>query len=264
MKILTLYDGTLHAKIALTYGIRKVRESGGEVVALHIFDTARFVDYDAGPKAEVLARSEAIRRLEEAKKIINETASGIRTRIISAEGDVEHLTIQYAKSERADLLLAPQRYKGVVKAAPCPVYLIPGTILVPVDSTDNQLENMGRLREEAAATGARVVLLGIVPVHLYSREEKQELDMVKKETSARMNRIDAMLSGQGIETKKITRSGYPDEEIVKAAEEYSASLIIMPAGGDSPSELTKAVAIILDEPKRIKGPLMLLPQTVSV
>ena len=50
-------------------------------------------------------------------------------------------------------------------------------------------------------------------------------------------------------------AGYPDEEILKAAEEFAVSLIMLPTGGKTPSELTKAAAILLEEPERIRRPV---------
>src|SRR4030067_3408584 len=75
MKILVAYDGTLHSKVALEYGIRKVREKGGEVLVLQVFQASLFVDYDAGPRAWETARDESRRHIEETKKNI-ETDGG--------------------------------------------------------------------------------------------------------------------------------------------------------------------------------------------
>lgn len=258
MKILVLYDGTLQAKNALKYGIHKAREKDGEVVALHVFDRSRFVDYDAGPKAEELARVEAARHLEDARKIVSETAAGVQTRILSVEGDVEQLTVRYAVDEQAEVILAPPRYRGMAKSAPCPVYPIPGTILVPVDNTETPDLSIEKIREEVAMTGSKVMLLGVVPVHLYSREEKRELEKVKKDTAQEMKRLRKALSGSGIESSEVLRSGYPDEEILKAAEENSVSLIILPSGGATPSELSKAAVILAGESDRVKWPVMLV------
>jgi len=47
MKIMVAYDGTLQAKEALVYGIEKARTKGGEVIALQVFNSPLFVDYDA-------------------------------------------------------------------------------------------------------------------------------------------------------------------------------------------------------------------------
>jgi nucleotide-binding universal stress UspA family protein len=261
MKILSVYDGTIHAKNALQYGIDKIREKGGEVLLLQIFDSSIFVDYDAGPKAEEMARAEAAQQLEAARQIIQDTAAGISVRVVSEEGDPEQTVLRYAEAEHPELVLAPPRYKALVRTALCPVYSIPGAILVPVDDTDIQFANMDSIREEAAATGSKVILLGIVPVHLYSKEEKKELEKVSKKTDARLNRINKMLAEAGIETKKIMRSGYPDEEIMKAADEFSVSLVILPSGGSTPSELRKAAAVILNEPNRPKSPFLLVPAT---
>lgn len=261
MKILIAYDGTVHAKTALKYGLNKAREKQGEILVLHVFDRSAFIDYDAGPKAEEMARAEAARHIEEAKKLIGEAAAGVQARISTEEGDAEEVVLQYAERGQPDLILAPPRYKALKKSSSFTVYIIPGVILVPVDNTVSPLSNIDRIQEEAAATKSKVVLLGVVPIHLYSREERKELEAVRKETGARLNAIEKALAADGIETKKVLRSGYPDEEILKAADEFSASMILIPAGGDAPSELSKAAAVILDEPERVRTPVLLLPST---
>jgi len=259
MKILTVYDGTLNAKKALLYGIVKARSEGGELILLHVFDPDLFIDYDAGPKAEELARAESRRYVEEARKIIAEKGEGLPVRMISVEGDAVRTIRLQVEEEHADLLLLTERYKGVVRNVDCPITMIPGTILVPVDNTGNALANLERINEEVKATGSRVLVLGIVPVHLYSREEKKELERVRKSTDAVVNSLKRALAMKGIEAVSSVVAGYPDEEILKAAEASVASLIILPSGGATPSELTKAAAILLDEPKQLRWAISLLP-----
>ncbi len=261
MKILVAYDGTLHSKVALEYGIQKVREKGGEVLALHVFQSSLFVDYDAGPRALETAREESRRHIEEAKKIIEKSSNGVRVHIMSEEGDPQEVIVRYATDEHVDLVLVPPRYKAVVKTATAPVYIIPGTILVPVDNTDGPLATIVDIIGEAKATGSQVMIVGLVPIHLYSRGEKKELEKLKKETAAKARKLKKALNEHGIQASEIIRPGYPDEEILKAADEYSVSMIILPTGGITPSELSKAAAVILDEPERLKRPVILLPVT---
>lgn len=259
MKILTIYDGTIQSKTALQYGLRKAKEKGGEVVVLQVFQSRLFVDYDAGPRAEEIARAEAARHLRDVENIIREAGhQDILVRILSEEGDTIEETLRVSETEHADLILSSPRYKVIAKKAPCPVYIMPGTILVPVDTSDALLTDLDEITAEAKATGSKVLLLGIVPMHLYSREEKKELDQVKKNTSTMVKKVKKALSEKGIETAETVRSGYPDEEILKAAGEYAVSLIILPSGGKTPSELSKAAAIILDEPERVKQPVYLM------
>lgn len=259
MKILTIYDGTIQSKTALQYGLQKAKEKGGEVVVLQVFQSSLFVDYDAGPRAEEIARTEAARHLRDVETIIREAGhQGILVRILSEEGDTIEETLRVSETEHTDLILSSPRYKAIAKKAPCPVYIMPGTILVPVDTSDALLTDLDEITAEAKATGSKVLLLGIVPMHLYSREEKKELDQVKKNTSTMVKKVKKALSEKGIETAEIVRSGYPDEEILKAAGEYAVSLIILPSGGKTPSELSKAAAIILDELERVKQPVYLL------
>ena len=258
MKILTIYDGTLQSKTALRYGINKAREKSGEVIVLHVFQSSLFVDYGAGPRAEELARTEWTQHARYAEKIIEEEGSGVLVRLQVEEGEPEQELLRCAVSEHPDLILATPRYKGVTKAAPCPVYIMPGTILVPVDNSDAALAGLDKIIGEAKATGSRILLLGIVSIHLYSAGERKELEEVRNSTVAAMKKIKKALVGQKIEASEIVRSGYPDEEILKVAGELAVSLIILPSGGKTPSELTKAASILLDEPERIKQPVYML------
>jgi nucleotide-binding universal stress UspA family protein len=115
MKVLVEYDGTLQAKEALKYGVEKVKENGGEVVALQVFNSSMFIDYDVFV-AEEAGRAEALRFAEEAKAILGETGKGLLTRVIFAEGNPEEETINYARENNVDLLLCSPRYKSIIRS----------------------------------------------------------------------------------------------------------------------------------------------------
>ena len=264
MNILVVYDGTLHAKKAVRYGIKKLHEAGGELTILQVFDPRLFIDYDAGPRAEAMARQEAAQGLAEARQIVSEQAAGIAVRIISDEGDAAQKVREYAEAERPGLVLAPPRYKDLAKSLSCPFTLVPGTILVPLDNTGSPAPSIERISDEALSTGSRVLLLGVVPIHLYSREEKKELERVKKEIASAVTKLKKVLTEKGIAVTEMVRSGYPDEEILKAADEHAVSLILLPSGSAVPSELSKAAAIILEESERLKWPVFLLPPAEAV
>ncbi len=259
MKLLIAYDGTLNSKTALRYGLGKLKEQGGRAVVLSLFHSAMFVDYGAGPRAEEVARAESARHLDEARKIIEELGEGLRVRIVEKEGEPESEITGFAEEEGADLILAPPRYKSIIKNAPCPVVLIPGAILVPVDSTENSAAAIDRIVAESKATGSKVVLMGIVPVHMYGRSERDELRKVERDTRASLKEVKEALDKQGVETVETMRPGYPDEEIIKAMDEFKVSMIMIPMVDDTPSELSKAASIIMDEPEKIKRPVLLIP-----
>ncbi len=90
---------------------------------------------------------------------------------------------------------------------------------------------------------------------------KEELEQIRKKTAAKVKKLAKALHEKGIDTKHVTKEGYPDQEIIKAAEEHSVSLIMLPSGGTTPSELTKAAAILMDEPQRVRKLIYLLPET---
>lgn len=114
MKIMVAYDGTLQAKEALAYGMKKAREKGGEVVALHVFNSPMFVDYDATVNAKSTAQAEAARFIEEAKTIIREKGEGVKASLYSTEGNPSEEMISFAKSEKVDVLLCPPKFTAII------------------------------------------------------------------------------------------------------------------------------------------------------
>ncbi|MFZ2197877.1 MAG: universal stress protein [Thermodesulfovibrionales bacterium] len=115
MKVLVAYDGTLQSKDALKYGVEKVKKNGGELVALHVFNSDQYMDYDVFG-AEEAGRAESMRYAAEAKKILEETGKGLRTRVIVEEGNPEEETINYARENNMDLLLCSPRYKKIINS----------------------------------------------------------------------------------------------------------------------------------------------------
>ena len=260
MKILIAYDGSLNSKTALEYGLSKLRESGGSAVVLQVFHSEMFVDYGAGPNAEALARGEAKRYLEEARRVIREKGEGLSVRIEEREGVPEDVITGFAGDAVFDVMLVPAGYRSVARKAPCPVIVIPGTVIVPVDNTPTTEAGIGRIIEEARATRSKVALIGIVPVHMFGDSEQEEVAKIEKETGRSVREIKAALAAQGIESVQAMRYGYPDEEILKAIEEFSASMVIIPAAEDAPSEISKAASIIREESDRLKRPVLLVPE----
>lgn len=262
MKILIAYDGTIQAKKAISYGISRVREADGELTMLQVFDRERFVDYDAGPSAEAAARREAAGQLDEAMRMLSEQAVGIAVQVLTADGDPVVVLAEHAAKEKPDLVVAPRRYASLIRKVACPVALVPGTVLVPVDSAGAaDLELV--LRETRALSGT-VLLVGIVPVHLFGKEEKSERAAVRKATEQALKGLRSDLEKSGVETKSVLRDGYPDEVILAVAEEHAVSLILLPTGGTTPSELSKAAAILQDEESTVPWPMLLVPEQGTV
>lgn len=113
MKIMVAYDGTLQAKEALVYGMDKAREKGGEVIALHVFNSGMFLDYDV-MDAEAVARRESVRLVEEARALIREKADGVKASLFTREGNPGEEVISFAKAKQADLLLCPPHFKSII------------------------------------------------------------------------------------------------------------------------------------------------------
>ncbi len=114
MKIMVAYDGTLQAKEALVYGIDKAREKSGEVVALHVFNSGLFIDYDATVDARGVAKAEAEQFIDEAKSIIREKGKDVKASLYSTEGNPTEEVISFAKAEKVDVLLCPPKFTKII------------------------------------------------------------------------------------------------------------------------------------------------------
>ncbi|HEX8949149.1 MAG TPA: universal stress protein [Dissulfurispiraceae bacterium] len=114
MKVLVAYDGTLQSKEALKYGLDKVKENGGELVALHVFKSNMFVDYDSIPGAEDIARGEAARFVAEAEQLIRKEGRGVRAKVLAEDGNPAEEIINYAMAKNIDVLLCPPRYRSII------------------------------------------------------------------------------------------------------------------------------------------------------
>jgi len=114
MKIMVAYDGTLQAKEALMYGMDKVRQKGGEVIALHVFNNSMFIDYDASVNAESIARRESAQFVEDAKSLIREKGKGLTVSLFTTDGNPEEEVISFAKARKVDVLLCPPKFKTII------------------------------------------------------------------------------------------------------------------------------------------------------
>lgn len=124
MKILVAYDGTLNAKDALRYGIRRAQNADAELVVLAVFNSHLFIDYDVWG-AEEKARREAEQLVADAKELLARLAHGLKVSMYSTEGNLEQITAEFARDEHVDLILTPARYADIAEIAPCRVSILP-------------------------------------------------------------------------------------------------------------------------------------------
>jgi CheY-like chemotaxis protein len=124
MKILVAYDGTLNAKDVLRYGVFKAKTLRGTLEVLHVVDSHALSEY-SGLSANERSQKEAEHYLDEVRKIIDEAGKGLKVSFITSEGDPYEEIISYAKDNKMDLILVPQRYASIAKKAPCSVSVVP-------------------------------------------------------------------------------------------------------------------------------------------
>lgn len=115
MRALIVYDGSIQAKDALRYGLKLVKEKGGDIILLSVFNSPLFIGYDAILGAVEMARRELEGYIEDARTIIRVEGDGIRTRIVMGEGDPEEEILNYLTERYIDILICPPRYRFIIK-----------------------------------------------------------------------------------------------------------------------------------------------------
>ncbi len=261
MKHLVLFDGTIHSKIALRYGIHRSQAGDGPLFILSVFSNEMLPYYDAIPRVEDIVRRDARLRIDEAVKIVKDEGQGIKAYLIEEEGDIDRAISKNISSENIDIVYAPPNFRGLIKPKSCPVAFIPGHFLLPLDENEPSESNIELLIKETAIALSDVILLGIVPVHIYSAAEQEELKDVSEKTLLTVKSVAKRLWKAKIKSREILCSGYPDEEILKAYKDLSVSIILFLEGTDRASELNKAVNLLLDDREKCSIPIFINDST---
>jgi nucleotide-binding universal stress UspA family protein len=120
-------------------------------------------------------------------------------------------------------------------------------ILVATDGSKTAVKSVKYAADLAAQTGARIILLSVIdknsvivqsipafstPTHITESVE----DYMRHAAEAYLSAAEKLCKKKGVETKSVTRSGHPVEEIVKEARLSKADLIVMGSHGKSALE----------------------------
>jgi len=75
----------------------------------------------------------------------------------------------------------------------------------------------------------KVITSGHSSYHFITHRKKQSWTAVKDATMKAMEQAASVLGSRGIQVEEMLRMGYPDEEIIRAAEENRVSMIVIHA-----------------------------------
>jgi nucleotide-binding universal stress UspA family protein len=248
VNVLVTHDGSADAESALRYSALKVMENGGGMISLYVFQGLEDGEGDFASK---------VRSMDAPCSLKNSEPVGLN--VLLGKGDPKAEILGYTLTENVDLIVTVPSCSSFVKDTSIPVSMIPATILVPMDDRPMLESVIRQITGEALSTCSKLLLLGIVPIHLYNPSEEAELDAVKDATMKAVEQAASALGRRGIQVEEMLRMGYPDEEIIRAAEENRVSMIVIPCDSDQSSELNKAASIILDEIKQVNIPILYLP-----
>jgi hypothetical protein len=124
MKVLVTYDGSPDAKAALAYGIKKVKASGGELIAYHVLRRNIFQDDEGEPYAVEETLQDSLRRSEKVNTLVDRKGGRVRTTIVFAVIKTSYDILQYAAKVEADLIVAPPEFDALMGKACCLVDIV--------------------------------------------------------------------------------------------------------------------------------------------
>jgi hypothetical protein len=182
-------------------------------------------------------RSELLRAAEE---------SGMQVRVrVRGNADLSQAIVEHARDTHPDLLVIRRRGRrsflarvmigemsgNVASTAPCDVLMVPrackpwrGAVLAAVDGSPTALH--------VAATAARVARASALPLHLVSVAPDSADDAVGHARDALRRAIDG-LAREGDAADGRIRVGRPQDEIVAAAIDCGADLVVVGRRGSS-------------------------------
>jgi Universal stress protein family len=124
MKVMVAYDGSPDARAALAYGIKKVKASGGELIACHLLRRNIFQDDEGELYTTEETLQDSLRRAETVNTLVDRKGSKIRTTIVFAVNRTSHDILQYAAKVEADLIVAPPEFDALMGKACCLVDIV--------------------------------------------------------------------------------------------------------------------------------------------
>ena len=249
-KILLATDGSTDAELAAATAVGLANGTGSELHLVHVGPVvpAHFESTDVEPAR---LQQQAGDLLDEQVRKVEGLGGNVAKSHLRMGGAAEEVIV-LADQIGAGLIVSGSRGRGrmkrlvmgsvsdtVVRHAHCPVLMVrgkptvfPARILVATDGSEEAAAAMGSALDLAAKTGSRLDLIHVgmlEPVYhperhgyplLYEkvREEAQRL------LDEQVEKVEA--SGCTVE-RAILRIGRPDEEIVVAAEEMDAGLVVI-------------------------------------
>ena len=118
-------------------------------------------------------------------------------------------------------------------------------ILAPIDGSETARNALKYAVDLARQTGSSIMLLSVIdrspyfgaptvpsvstPTHLLENLE----DYLRQTAEAYVSEAEELCRAEGVASRKIIRAGHPVEEILKAAEDSKADLIVMGSHGKS-------------------------------
>lgn len=116
MRILVIYDGSKDSKAALKYGMQKMYEVGGELIAFHVPPRRRPHYEDERVNSEQTTQDPAC-GLKTIKTGKNRRGDIITTRL--AAGRREHEILQFAEAVETELIVSPPEFESLMQKACC-------------------------------------------------------------------------------------------------------------------------------------------------
>lgn len=234
-RILVGTDGSARAEEAARQGARIAAALGAALDIVYIVETDRPHDTDVEPEAEAALERAAL----------HAKGSGIVADLRILAGDPEQVLVSDARDHDADLVcLGPDGgllggairvgrvAKHVLGHAPCSVMLaraagatFPSKITCGVDGSEASVQTASLAAGVAAATGAELHLLHVVPV-FRGRDSEWTLDE-GEESPPELEPAVRAATERGVQPVRDMAMGRPEHALVAAAKRDRSDLLVV-------------------------------------
>jgi nucleotide-binding universal stress UspA family protein len=145
-----------------------------------------------------------------------------------------------------------------------------GKLLVPVDFSDTRGRLLSVAKEEARRRGASLVLLHVIEPaaevagfetdpEMMRLKIGQDLDTDRRIENERLREIAREIEADGPACETMVRFGLPADEIISAAEEHGAELLVMGSHGHGALYHLFSGSVVTGVLKRMDRPVLVVP-----
>lgn len=261
MKISVLIDETIYSISALKHVLTELAKPDDEVFVIKFTNDLVPIHYEATIYARELVAEGFRKNWQLADKIVASSNNKTKITVSEAYADIQTVIDNHIAMCLPNLIYLPKIYKKQLKLKQLCYFFCPAVAVLPVENNALNEQLLRRFSMTAELCFDDVIIQGLIPVHLYSATEQEQLNKLSAMVQSTTKALSKALSKAHIKNRYSICSGFMDEEIMKLVKTKNIDCLFFAPQLDSPSELYKAIQMIAADLELLRIPIFALTES---